>query len=106
MFLLISGALISTKRERIKKIIFTKTIILGCFYRYLAFISTPEMELRHFAQNEIIATEDYIDNSDEYHPERIAYHAQATFYDNFMQTGKLIIKWVTVGVTSSSLLCE
>lgn len=60
-------------------------------------ISTPEMELRHFAQNEIIAAEDYIDNSDEHHPERIACHAQATFYDNFTQTGKLTIKQVAVG---------
>ncbi|MDM3559184.1 MULTISPECIES: hypothetical protein [Proteus] len=41
------------------------------------------MELRHFAQNEIIAAEDYIDNSDERHPEHIVCHAQATFYDNF-----------------------
>lgn len=55
------------------------------------------MELRYFAQNEIIAAEDYIDNSDEHHPERIACHAQATFYDNFTQTGKLIIKQVAVG---------
>ncbi|WP_193015332.1 MULTISPECIES: NAD(P)/FAD-dependent oxidoreductase [Gammaproteobacteria] len=60
-------------------------------------ISTPEMELRPFAQNEIIAAEDYIDNSDEHHPEHIASHAQATFYDNFTQTGKLTIKKVIVG---------
>ncbi|SUC00785.1 amino acid deaminase [Proteus vulgaris] len=60
-------------------------------------ISTPEMELRHFAQNEIIAAEDYIDNSDEHHPEHIAFHAQATFYDNFTQTGKLTIEQVIVG---------
>lgn len=77
-FLLVFSESISTKREGIKKIIFTKTIILGCFYvyRYLAFIPTSEMELHHLAKNEAIATEDYIDNyidnSDEHHPEHIA----------------------------------
>lgn len=55
------------------------------------------MELRHFAQNETIAAEDYIDNSDVHHPERIACQAQATFYDNFTQTGKLTIKQIAVG---------
>ncbi|MEQ4921945.1 NAD(P)/FAD-dependent oxidoreductase [Proteus hauseri] len=60
-------------------------------------ISTPEMELRQFAQNEIIAAEDYIDNSDEHHPEHIAQRAKETFYDNFTDIGKLTIKQVSVG---------
>lgn len=60
-------------------------------------ISTPEMELRHLAQNEIIAAEDYIDNSDEHHPEHIAQRAKETFYDNFTDIGKLTITQVSVG---------
>ncbi|EST58821.1 FAD-binding oxidoreductase [Proteus cibi] len=45
----------------------------------------------------LFAVKDYIDNSDEHHPERITCHAQATFCDNFTQTGKLTIKQVAVG---------
>lgn len=41
------------------------------------------MELPHIAQNGIVVVEDYIDNSDEHHSERVACHVQTTFYDNF-----------------------
>nr|WP_314267610.1 FAD-binding oxidoreductase [uncultured Moellerella sp.] len=60
-------------------------------------ISTPEMELRPFGKNTLIAAEDYIDDSAEQHPERIGESAKAIFCERFRGTETLKLEQVRVG---------